>query len=254
MFWKCTSGTTAQGSCTTAKHRGVTETHQEPARNWCGSTAGAVLPAQPSGTTANYRWVTVTPMVVRVAHQRKYRISGTTVGASGTTAKYQRATETLMVVGGGTTTEVPHKRYYRRYQRYCRLLDSSRARTEQRDWSKVGEGIVGAYRLCMCWIDPYLPMRTPSKYEPAKTPTPKMQRLSIWTPFSMNLSLTRRRTQTLKPHIEKNQIRTNKEDAKDAMVWALYQWYDQATHSRAPLDSITINPITRSSKLTPWDR
>ena len=35
--------------------------------------------------------------------------------------------------------------------------------------------------------------------------------------------------------MDKSQIRTKKDDAKDAKVWALSEWSDQATHSRAPL-------------------
>ena len=46
--------------------------------------------------------------------------------------------------------------------------------------------------------------------------------------------------------MDKNQIRTKKDDANDAKVWALSEWYGEGTHSRAPLDSTAIYPITRS--------
>ena len=59
-------------------------------------------------------------------------------------------------------------------------------------------------------------------------------------------SLSWRQWQALNPLMDKNQIRTKKDDANDAKVWALFERYDQVTHSRAPLDSTAIYPITQS--------
>ena len=42
--------------------------------------------------------------------------------------------------------------------------------------------------------------------------------------------------------MDKSQIMTKKDDAKDAKVWALSERYDQVTHLRAPLDSTAIDP------------
>ena len=66
----------------------------------------------------------------------------------------------------------------------------------------------------------------------------KRNRFSIRNPFLINLSLYWRSWQALKPHMEEGQIRTKKDDAKYAKVWALSEWYDQVTHSRAPLESV----------------
>jgi hypothetical protein len=63
-----------------------------------------------------------------------------------------------------------------------------------------------------------------------------------------------RNNQELKSHKDKNQITTKNDDAKDANVWSLSEWYGQVTHLRAPLYSMTIDPKTRSPELTPWDR
>ena len=61
------------------------------------------------------------------------------------------------------------------------------------------------------------------------------------------LELITMKTISSKNHIEKNQIRTKKDDdARMQMVCALNERYDQATHLRAPLDSTAIDPITRS--------
>jgi hypothetical protein len=46
--------------------------------------------------------------------------------------------------------------------------------------------------------------------------------------------------------MDKNQIRTKKDDANDTKVWALSERYGEGTHSRAPLDSTAIYPITQS--------
>ena len=62
----------------------------------------------------------------------------------------------------------------------------------------------------------------------------------------MNLALSWQARQAPRPHHDKNQIRTNKDDGNDAKVWALHEGYDQDTRSRAPLDSTAIYPITRS--------
>ena len=50
--------------------------------------------------------------------------------------------------------------------------------------------------------------------------------------------------------MDKNQIRTKKDDAKYAKVWALSERYEQVTHSRAPLDSTAIYPTNRSPNYT----
>ena len=61
------------------------------------------------------------------------------------------------------------------------------------------------------------------------------------------LELVMKLTISSRTHKEKNQPRTKKDDdAKNAMVWALNERYDQATHLRAPLDSTAIYPITQS--------
>ena len=50
--------------------------------------------------------------------------------------------------------------------------------------------------------------------------------------------------------MDKNQIRTKKDDARYAKVWALSERYEQVTHSRAPLDSTAIYPTNRSPNYT----
>ena len=60
------------------------------------------------------------------------------------------------------------------------------------------------------------------------------------------LSLVMTRTTTPRSHHDKSQIRTNKEDCIDAKVWALHEWYDHDTRSRAPLDSTVNYPIIQS--------
>ena len=65
-------------------------------------------------------------------------------------------------------------------------------------------------------------------------------------PFSVTLALSWQAWQAPRPHHDKIQIRTNKDDCMDAKVWALHERYDHDTRSRAPLDSTAIYPITRS--------
>ena len=64
----------------------------------------------------------------------------------------------------------------------------------------------------------------------------KRKRRCIRNPFLVNLALSWLARQAPRPHHDKSQIRTNKDDAKDANVWALYDRYAKA-HLRAPLDS-----------------
>ena len=84
------------------------------------------------------------------------------------------------------------------------------------------------------------------KDKPVKPPKSKRKRIFIRNPFLMSLSLSWRWTQGLNPHIDKSQITTKKYDSNDAKVWALSERYDEGTHTRAPLDSTAIYPITRS--------
>ena len=56
------------------------------------------------------------------------------------------------------------------------------------------------------------------------------------------LELVMKMTISSKNHKEKHQTRTKKYDARMQMVWALNEWYDQASHLRAPIDSTTIYP------------
>ena len=73
----------------------------------------------------------------------------------------------------------------------------------------------------------------------------KLSRRHICKPFSVILALSWKTRQAPIPHHDKSQIGTNKDDAKDAKVWALDDRYAKA-HLRAPLDSTVTYPKTLS--------